>query len=417
MPATRQGSASSHTYHVRNPEGKVGGPYTATQLKAFASEGKLPLFWEISRDRVRWIAAGKVQGLFDHLESAIADQSLTGDGYRKLTKGEVSALFLDKFVFGSERFKHSFPWFQKVREWWAKLTMPQDFILAEVTATGVKHVRYDRVAGSATDVGEEEFDRRVAGGIRQWNWFAPFACLVALVWFVWTIRSLDWSHLSLTLPVLKAVGLGAVAFVTWVVKIRRTQVYIGYTVDETVQKRLELVRRAFRELRKSCRVWSYETRSHESDRDWKYNAGALFRVARLPVAVFDRPIPNVETNIRVCGVAAGRTAVYFLPEKALVIDGGRVEHVPYSELLVGTDFLVYPETEGHVYRDSEVVEERWKRINRDGSPDRRFKENYRVPVLRCGVMRLEVGESTVQLLTSHPTVPGAFKTSLDAGLR
>jgi hypothetical protein len=409
-------ATTSHTYYVRNPEGKIGGPYTSTQLKTFAHDGKLLPMWEVSRDRTHWIPAAKVQGLFDHLEKAIADQALTGHEYRALTKSEVAGMFLDKFVFSSERFQNSFPWFQKVRVWWAKLTMPRDFVLAEVTASGVTHVRYDVTTGSATDVEAGELDKRVANGVRQLNWFAPLACLVAIAWVIWTINGLDWAKLSLTLPLLKAVFLGAISFGVWVAKIRRTRVYVGYSLDEAVQKRLELIREAFRGLRRSCKVWAYTLHDNEGELDWKYNAGSYFKVARLPVAVFDRPIPNVETNVRVCGVAVGRVAIYFLPEKALVIDGGRVIHVPYAEFVLGTEFLEYPEIEGCIYRDSKVVGERWKKINRDQSQDLRFKENVKVPLVQCGVLRMEAGGAVVQLLTSSPTVPAEFKDQLEVGL-
>ena len=43
------------------------------------------------------------------------------------------------------------PWLQNARAWWARLTLPSNgFVIAEVGATGVKHVRY--VMGSLTAV-------------------------------------------------------------------------------------------------------------------------------------------------------------------------------------------------------------------------------------------------------------------------
>ena len=35
-------------------------------------------------------------------------------------------------------------------------------------------------------------------------------------------------------------------------------------------------------------------------------------------------------------------------------------------------------------KDSKVVGETWAKVNKDGSPDRRFKENYKIPIVRYG---------------------------------
>ena len=60
--------------------------------------------------------------------------------------------------------------------------------------------------------------------------------------------------------------------------------------------------------------------------------------------------------------------------------------------------------------DSVVVERRWLRINRDGSPDRRFKWNHEVPVVRCGILGLDLSGTGMKLLTSSPGAPGSALT-------
>lgn len=53
----------SATYYVRIA-GKVYGAFEAGKLKNLAAGGKLARDHEISRDRVKWVSAGKVKGLF-----------------------------------------------------------------------------------------------------------------------------------------------------------------------------------------------------------------------------------------------------------------------------------------------------------------------------------------------------------------
>ena len=146
---------------------------------------------------------------------------------------------------------------------------------------------------------------------------------------------------------------------------------------------------------------------------WKYHAGDSFTVSRLPAAIFNRPIPNVETNIRVYGIVDRNAAMYLLPEEVLVVEGGRVRHVSYAEMEIGVCHQEYVEGEGHVYRDSQIIGQRWKRINRDGSPDRRFKENVELPVVRCGTLTVLVGDARMDMMTTNPSAPADFKSRLD----
>lgn len=41
--------------------------------------------------------------------------------------------------------------------------------------------------------------------------------------------------------------------------------------------------------------------------------------------------------------------------------------------------------------DSEVVDQTWAKTNKDGSPDRRFRENYQIPVCKYGVLNFRSG--------------------------
>src|SRR5205085_10464807 len=63
------------------------------------------------------------------------------------------------------------------------------------------------------------------------------------------------------------------------------------------------------------------------------------------------------------------------------------------------------EEEG-VPSDSEVVGETWKRANKDGSPDRRFADNYRIPIAKYGEVAFTTasGLNEVYLLSNYAIV-------------
>jgi hypothetical protein len=398
-------------YYVRDHQNRVSGPFSAADLKGRAVDKQFDLSWEVSVDKVNWCAAAKVEGLFAGLEAALADNFSTGKQYRDLTHREAVALFLDKFILNNENFKDSFPFLQTIRVWWAKLTLPKDFIITEVTEEGVHHVKYNVGTGETREIDPQEKERNVSQGIKQFNWFLIVAFVLGVVWLGWTARDFV-NDFSLIWGTLKTVFLTVVALVGFIYKTKRSKVFIGYALDPAASGRMAEIADALRALRRCSQVWRYQVQQSDGRLNWKYNAGDAFKVARLPLAIFNRTIPNVETNVRVHGITFGSQAVYFLPEKILVIDGGTVKNVPYAELQIEVDHLEYVESEGHVYQDSQVIAHRWKFINRDGSQDRRFKDNVELPVVRCGILAIAVGGSWFKMMTTSPRAPSVAREKL-----
>lgn len=78
------------------------------------------------------------------------------------------------------------------------------------------------------------------------------------------------------------------------------------------------------------------------------------------------------------------------------------------EVRVATSASRFIEEEG-VPNDSEVVGEAWKRANKDGSPDRRFADNYRIPIVKYGELAFTTasGLNEIYLLSSY-TAAEAF---------
>jgi hypothetical protein len=399
-------------YYVRDAKGRVSGPFSVEAILKAAGEGRILPSWHLSSTQEKWTLAAKVPDLFPTVDTAIETSVAGVNKYRDLTRKEQVALFVDKFVFNNDHFKDSMPWLQNARAWWARLTLPSNgFVIAEVSATGVKHVRYDFARERPADVGETEFEQEIRAGIRQSDWYVGFAIVVALVWGVWTLIDLAGSF-SLTFGTIKSVLFIVLLAMGYVYKAKRTKVFIGYVLSPEAEVKLGRIIQAFTTLRRCGAVWAYQVQANSDEKQWKYNAGGLFSVAKLPIAIFNRPIPNIETNITVCGVAYNQLAVYFLPEKLLIINGAEIRYAPYNRLGISQDNLEYVETQGQVFPDSMILEKRWLKINRDGSPDRRFKANYQVPVVRCGILNLDLSGSPVSLLTTDPNAPETFRRNL-----
>jgi hypothetical protein len=395
-------------YYIRDHQDRISGPFSGSDLKKLAREKKLDLSWQVSADRVQWCPLAKVRNLSADLEKLLAENLSTEGQYRNLSRQEVIALFLDKFILNNENFKDSIPFLQPIRVWWAKLTLPKDFVITEITSAGIHHVKYNVGTGESHEIDQKEAEKNVSEGIKQFNWFLLLSAVLGAVWLVWTLKDFV-GNFSLTWGTLKTVLFVSIALAGFILKTKRSKVFVGYKLDPAAMRKLEEIAGALRVLRKCGRVWVYRLSEYEGRFNWKYHAGDTFKVARLPLAIFNRTIPNVETNIRINGISYGSKAIYFLPEKILVIEGSEVTNVPYADLEIAVESLEYVEAEGHVYEDSAVIDHRWKFINRDGSRDRRFNNNVELPVVRCGLLGLVVGRAKLKMMTTNPDAPVVFQ--------
>lgn len=88
--------------------------------------------------------------------------------------------------------------------------------------------------------------------------------------------------------------------------------------------------------------------------------------------------------------------------------------IDIRELQVTVDGVRFHEVEG-VPRDAKVVGQTWAKTNKDGSPDKRFKENYQIPVCLYGqiAFRSETGV-TEEYMVSDANAAIAFVEAVNA---
>ena len=112
---------------------------------------------------------------------------------------------------------------------------------------------------------------------------------------------------------------------------------------------------------------------------WKRNAGASPLIDRRPTT-FAYALPTVlKANITPPAMRVGKETLLFLPDVVLVVEKDKVGAVAYDALNVRYDQSGFIET-GTLPKDAQVIGYRWKHPNKNGGPDRRFRDNYQIPV-------------------------------------
>jgi len=210
--------------------------------------------------------------------------------------------------------------------------------------------------------------------------------------------------LGLVLLIFTLVATGAIG--VW--ESRRRTITITYELDSGAESLFKEVISAFNNLACNQSVWAMvDSRDIHHFHESKLNAGAGTLVNRTPVQIGEGNPPWVVTNISVPVLKARNTALYMMPDGIFVYDSKGVGFVNYENLSAteGTTRFIEERAPG----DSTIVGQTWKYPNKNGGPDKRFKNNYEVPVCLYGELKIRSRSGLyLYLMTSRHESPAKF---------
>ena len=163
--------------------------------------------------------------------------------------------------------------------------------------------------------------------------------------------------------------------------VKRRKIKIEYHISKSCNKRLKNFYDAFFSLNDSDKIWLVY--SEDTHNDGKRHAGASTSVRRHEILIGCKFSRRLIFNIDIPTITAGKKSVMFLPDVIWIVSESSIEPVYYSNLELESSTSNFRETNADdLPGDSELVGETWKYVNADGGPDRRFNDNYRVPIFR-----------------------------------
>lgn len=163
----------------------------------------------------------------------------------------------------------------------------------------------------------------------------------------------------------------------WTKDLLRKTTVIIYKLEPDVEHVYGLLHDAFAKLFSCSRTWHVNARGEVLDR--KYHAGASAVIKRKTITLKNGHPPFIKTNIEVPLVPVGRQVLAFLPDRLLVFESSAVGAIGYQDLVLDIMESRFIEDEG-VPQDATVVGKTWRYVNKDGGPDRRFKNNHELPI-------------------------------------
>jgi hypothetical protein len=186
---------------------------------------------------------------------------------------------------------------------------------------------------------------------------------------------------------------------------RRSVVAFYDVEDEHARWFSELVA-AFEELAKMSSAWRVDASGRvQNTYQYKVNSGASQIVKRVDTKRSLQAPKLLATNIAVPSLESGRQGLHFLPDRLLVRDGKRFSDIDYATLGGRCSPQRFIESK-RTPRDAEKVDTTWQYVNVKGGPDRRFKNNRRLPVMLYGEVELSA-PAGLHWLIQCSRVPGA----------
>lgn len=184
---------------------------------------------------------------------------------------------------------------------------------------------------------------------------------------------------------------------------------LNYSLDSDATAKFTSLQAPFKQLAECERVWHIDSTGHTSD--WKRNAGVMTLLNRREVRPsLSRP-PKVQCNLELPTLKAGKTTLYFFPDRLLIYDASGIDALAYSDLKVDTQTSRFVEGE-RVPGDSQQVDSTWRYVNKKGRPDRRFNNNRQLPIMQYGVLAFSSASGLSTLfMCSRADVTTAFRAA------
>jgi hypothetical protein len=194
---------------------------------------------------------------------------------------------------------------------------------------------------------------------------------------------------------------------------KKRTVYLLYDISPEKEELIQNFYDKCLGLKESEKVWGIT--GERKLYDYKRNSGAESSVSRRNASIFyyTSPIKRLQTNVNIPILFMGGQSIYFFPDNILYGTEKWLNAISYEDLNITLSVSRFME-EDSIPSDAERVGVTWKYVNADGSPDRRFNDNRRIPILKYCEIKIEDDDDfCLTLHTSNFEIGKAFANALN----
>jgi len=132
-------------------------------------------------------------------------------------------------------------------------------------------------------------------------------------------------------------------------------------------------------------IWQVIHKSNVSNR--KKNAGAGLNINRVICSIEKSKPFYINGIFDAIQIKLNKEKVILLPEYVLIIKNINIKILSYDDINIHSSHGSFIESES-VPKDAIVIRSTWQYVNKNGSPDKRYKDNRQIPVCQYGNVRV-----------------------------
>jgi hypothetical protein len=168
-----------------------------------------------------------------------------------------------------------------------------------------------------------------------------------------------------------------------------SRISVSFDMESAVADPYRRMLSAFDSMARCQRAWNVRTEQQIDYVKARSYARAVISRAKAGLARDAASLVDTADQPLALTIQSGKAVAYFYPGFVLVVSGHNSEFavIDMKELSVDHVAVRFTETEV-VPTDATLVGKAWAKSNKDGSRDKRFKDNRQLPVLMYGQMRL-----------------------------
>ncbi len=173
-------------------------------------------------------------------------------------------------------------------------------------------------------------------------------------------------------------------------------VEIEYDFEDGASEEYDLTNRLLAGILESDKVWLVDGLLADDDRSTI--------TARKELKIKEGLAGDLSTNVKVYSLVAGDLTLSFLPDALLINKNGVNKAIDYKDLQVDLRSENFLEEEK--VADATLIDKTYLHSNKDGSPDKRYKDNPEVNLVEYGVLEMKNTDIDLVIVFSDTVIDG-----------
>ncbi|MEN2399938.1 DUF4236 domain-containing protein [Flavobacterium sp. MC2016-06] len=171
-------------------------------------------------------------------------------------------------------------------------------------------------------------------------------------------------------------------------QIENCFVRLDIDFEPEIREKYNNLLEAFKKLITSQKIWDV-TSAHYQDRVATRSSASTI-VNKKNVTFSLKSIPDIKSDFDALYFQNANGAdLYFYPNFIIMYSNNlNFAIIGLDEIILNQRYVRFTET-GAIPKDSKIIDRTWAKVNKNGTPDKRFKGNYQIPVVRYGEISLK----------------------------